>query len=75
MKFSLCVGKNICVHNNNNVEKLRETTSNTFLIVTCLEFDGHISQILSKPFKVVPNHLQANLDNDKPLSLVDLDDK
>ena len=50
-------------------------TSDTFLIVTCLEFDGHMSQILSKLFKVVPNYLLANLDNDRPLSLVDLDDK
>ena len=33
------------------------------------------SQILSQPFKVVPKYLQANLVNDRPLSLVDLDDK
>ena len=75
MKFSLCVWKKICVQNNNNVEKLRKKRATHFLIVTCLEFDGHISQILSKPFKVVPNYLLANLDNDRPLSLVDLDDK
>ena len=47
----------------------------TFVMDTCLEFGGHISQITPKPLRDVPNYLQANLVNDRPLSWVDLDAK
>ena len=51
------------------IKRLREL----IFLCTCLKIDGHIYQLVAQTFFDVPNYLQVNLVNDRPLSLVDLD--